>query len=227
MSERLLGILLDSFWKILLPGLTVTIPLTVIAFALAMVIAVAVALIQYAQVPVLRQLCRFYIWVIRGTPFIVQLFFIYFGMAQLIQSLGASNFSFTSFTAATVTLTLNAGAYMSEIFRGGISAVDKGQMEAARSLGLPKKNAMAKIILPQALRICFPSLCNQCIITLKDSSLAQVIGLAEIVYRGKIYVARTMQSFTTYALIGIVYLIIISLLQWAAAVIERRMNREP
>ena len=211
----------------LLQGLTVTIQVTVLSLLIAFVLGLASCLMGMSSIKPLKDISKFYIWVIRGTPFIVQLFFIYFGMAQLIQSLGASNFSFTSFTAATVTLTLNAGAYMSEIFRGGISAVDKGQMEAARSLGLPKKNAMAKIILPQALRICFPSLCNQCIITLKDSSLAQVIGLAEIVYRGKIYVARTMQSFTTYALIGIVYLIIISLLQWAAAVIERRMNREP
>ncbi len=211
----------------LLQGLTVTIQVTVLSLLIAFVLGLASCLMGMSSIKPLKAISKFYIWVIRGTPFIVQLFFIYFGMVQLIQKLGISNFTLSSFSAAVITLTLNAGAYMSEIFRGGITAVDKGQMEAARSLGLPKSSAMRKIILPQALRICFPSLCNQCIITLKDSSLAQVIGLAEIVYRGKIYVARSMQSFATYALIGIVYLVIISLLQWAAAAIERRLNCEP
>ena len=113
---------------------------------------------------------------------------------------------------------------MSEIFRGGIQAVDKGQMEASRSLGLPKSRTMAKVILPQALRISIPALGNQCIITLKDSSLAQAIALAEIVYMGKIFVGRTMQSFYTYLLIGVVYLIIITVLQIILARIERRVS---
>lgn len=210
----------------LLQGLTVTIQVTVLSLLIAFVLGLLSCLMGLSSVKPLKGISKFYIWVIRGTPFIVQLFFIYFGIPQLIQSFGI-NFNFTSFTAAVVTLSLNAGAYMSEIFRGGITAVDKGQMEAARSLGLPKHNAMAKIILPQALRICFPSLGNQFIITLKDTSLAQVIGLAEIVYKGKIYVGRTMESFLTYALIGIVYLVLISILQWIMHLIERRMNREP
>lgn len=210
----------------LMQGLTVTVQVTVLSLLIAFVLGLTSCLMGLSSVKPFKWISKFYIWVIRGTPFIVQLFFIYFGIPQLIQFLGF-NFTFTSFTAAVVTLSLNAGAYMSEIFRGGITAVDKGQMEAARSLGLPKSNAMRKIIIPQALRICFPSLGNQFIITLKDTSLAQVIGLAEIVYQGKIYVGRTMQSFATYALIGIVYLVLISILQWVTSTIERRMNREP
>ena len=155
----------------------------------------------------------------------MQLFIIYFGIPQFLSQMGF-DIRFTSFQAAAATLALNAGAYMSEIFRGGVQAVDKGQMEAARSFGLPKSRSMVKIILPQALRISIPALGNQCIITLKDSSLAQTIALAEIVYMGKIFVGRTMQSFYTYLLIGVVYLVIITVLQVILARIERRMDHD-
>ena len=155
----------------------------------------------------------------------MQLFIIYFGMPQLIQSMGF-DFRISSFAAAVATLALNAGAYISEIFRGGINAVDRGQMEAARSLGLPKGKAMAKVVLPQAVRICIPSLCNQFIITLKDTSLAATIALAEVVYQGKIYVGRTMQSFATYMLIGIMYLFVITILSAVIRRIERKLANE-
>jgi polar amino acid transport system permease protein/polar amino acid transport system substrate-binding protein len=129
---------------------------------------------------------------------------------------------FTPFSAGVITLTLNAGAYMSEIFRGAINAVNPGQMEAARSLGLSKWQAMRRVVLPQALRICLPSLVNQFIITLKDSSLISVIGLAEIMYQAKIYVGRSMQSFATYTWVAIFYLVLISVLTKLANTVERR-----
>ncbi|NCC07560.1 MAG: amino acid ABC transporter permease [Clostridia bacterium] len=207
----------------LFSGMGITILVTVYALVIAFILGIAACLMCISDSKVLNLISRFYVWVIRGTPFIVQLFIIYFGIPQLIQSLGASGFRMTSMQAAVITLSLNAGAYMAEIFRGGIQAVDIGQMEAARSLALPKWTAMRKVILPQAVRICIPSLGNQFIITLKDSSLAQVIGLAEIVYQGKIYVGRTMQSFSTYLLIGIFYLVLISILQFALSKIEKRL----
>lgn len=207
----------------LFSGMGITILVTVYALVIAFILGIAACLMRISDSKVLNLISRFYVWVIRGTPFIVQLFIIYFGIPQLIQSLGASSFRMTSIQAAVITLSLNAGAYMAEIFRGGIQAVDIGQMEAARSLALPKWTAMRKVILPQAVRICIPSLGNQFIITLKDSSLAQVIGLAEIVYQGKIYVGRTMQSFSTYLLIGIFYLVLISILQFALSKIEKRL----
>ncbi len=208
----------------LLSGMGVTIQVTLYSLAIAFVLGITSCLMRISDLKSLNLISRFYVWVIRGTPFIVQLFIIYFGIPQLIQSLGAENFRMTSMQAAVITLSLNAGAYMSEIFRGGIDAVDIGQMEAARSLALPKWKAMRKVILPQAIRICIPSLGNQFIITLKDSSLAQVIGLAEIVYQGKIYVGRTMQSFSTYLLIGIFYLVLISVLQFALSRIEKKLS---
>ena len=128
------------------------------------------------------------------------------------------------FTASLITLTLNAGAYISEIFRGAIESVNKGQMEAARSLGLPYPKAMVKIILPQAVRICLPSLVNQCIITLKDSTILYAIGLQEIMYYGKIYVGRTYETLATYTLIAVFFLIIITLLSFVSKRTERRLK---
>lgn len=207
----------------LLKGLGVTIQVTVLSLLIAFVVGMISCMMGISSFRPVTWISKFYVWVVRGTPFIVQLFIIYFGIPQLIQSMGVE-FRLTSFQAAVITLSINAGAYMSEIFRGGIQAVPKGQMEAARSLGLSKSRAMIKVILPQALRICIPSLGNQFIITLKDTSLAATIALAEIVYMGKLYVGRTMQSFATYMIIGVMYLIIITILTQILSFIERRMN---
>ena len=176
-----------------------------------------------SKVKPLTWISKFYVWIIRGTPFIVQLFIIYFSVPQLMRTLFGS-FVITPFIAAMITLALNAGAYISEIFRGGISAIDKGQMEAARSLGLSKSRAMIKVILPQAFKISVPSLCNQFIITLKDSSLASTIALTDIVYKGKLYADSTYQMFATYMMIGIAYLILITILSSLIKVIERRLD---
>ena len=136
------------------------------------------------------------------------------------------DFRLTAPAAGVITLSLNAGAYISELFRGGIQAVDPGQMEAARSLGLTYGRAMAKVILPQALRISIPSLVNQFIITLKDTSIISVISFAEIVYEAKIYIGRTMQSFATWTIVAIMYLVIISLLSKLSRYIEKRLSYE-
>ncbi len=207
----------------LLKGLKVTVEVTVMSLAIALVLGLAMCLMGQSKIKPLEWISKFYIWIIRGTPFIVQLFIIYFGVPQLVQSLGG-DFRLSSEQAAVMTLSLNAGAYISEIFRGGIQAVDKGQTEAARSLGMSKMSTMFKVILPQAIRISIPSLCNQFIITLKDTSLAQSIALAEIVYQGKIYVGRTMQSFNTYLLIGMIYLVVITILSALIKHIEKRLD---
>ena len=209
----------------LLQGLTVTIQVTVLSLLIAFVLGLASCLMGMSSIKPLKAISKFYIWVIRGTPFIVQLFFIYFGMAQLIQSLGASNFSFTSFTAATVTLTLNAGAYMSEIFRGGISAVEKGQMEAARSLGLSYGKAMQKIILPQAFFTMLPAIINQFIITLKDTSLISIIGIRELTQNGKILTSNAVaKSMPIWLVVAFYYLVICTLLSQIAKIVERKVS---
>lgn len=210
--------------ELLLKGMWVTTQVTVLSLLIALVIGLLSCLMGISKIKPISWISKFYIWLIRGTPFIVQLFIIYFGIPQLISAIGIRGFKISAFAAATVTLALNAGAYISEIFRGAINAVDVGQMEAARSLGLSKTRAMAKVILPQAFRICIPSLCNQFIITLKDSSLASTISLQEIVYQGQQYAYSTYKMFATYIMIGLAYLVVISILSFAIRQIERRIN---
>lgn len=130
----------------------------------------------------------------------------------------------TALQAGTACLALNCGAYMSEIIRAGIQSVDVGQMEAARSLGLSYATAMRKIVLPQAIRTMIPSIINQFIITLKDTSILSVIGFPELVNTAKNVQANTFMAFQTWAIVGIMYLIVITILSRSAKVMERRLN---
>ena len=127
-------------------------------------------------------------------------------------------------SAGIVIMSLNAGAYMTELIRGGIEAVDKGQMEAARSLGLPYSKAMSKVILPQALRTMLPSIINQFIVTLKDTSLLSVIGLRELTQNTKIIVANNMEAFSMYFIVAVYYWVIVNLLSLVATMIEKRTS---
>ena len=214
----------SEVYPTLLNGLGMTVQITVLSLLIAMVLGIFVCLMNISHNVVLRGIAKFYIWLIRGTPMLVQAFYFYFAMPQLTQSITGSQFRITVFTASLVTLTLNAGAYISEIFRGSIESVNKGQMEAARSLGLNYAKSMQKIILPQAVRICLPSLVNQFIITLKDSTILYAIGLSEIMYNAKIYVGRTMESFATYTWVAIFFLLIVTILSFISRAVERRIN---
>lgn len=219
--------LFDVFQEVyptLLEGLGTTLQITILSLIIAMVLGIFVCLMNISNNKVLRAIAKFYIWLIRGTPMLVQAFYIYFAVPQLIQSVTGSQFRITVFTASLVTLTMNAGAYISEIFRGSIESVNKGQMEAARSLGLSYSKSMQKIILPQAVRTCLPSLVNQCIITLKDSTILYAIGLSEIMYHAKVYVGRTMESFATYTWVAVFFLVIVTVLSFISRAIERRLD---
>lgn len=207
----------------LFKGLGMTLEVTVLSLILAMILGIFVCLMNISKSKILKGIAKIYIWIIRGTPMLVQAFYFYFAIPQLIQGVSGSQFRISVFTASLITLTLNAGAYISEIFRGSIESVNVGQMEAARSLGLSYSKSMRKIILPQAVRICLPSLVNQCIITLKDSTILYAIGLAEIMYQAKIYVGRTMQSFATYTWVAIFFLAIVTILSFVSRTIERRL----
>jgi His/Glu/Gln/Arg/opine family amino acid ABC transporter permease subunit len=208
---------------LLIQGMLTTVQITIVSLAIAVFIGLFTCLAGMSSVRPLALLAKGYIGLIRGTPLLVQTFFVYFGIPQLIQSFGL-DFRLSAYSAGVVALCLNAGAYIAEIFRGGIQAVDPGQMEAARSLGLSKGRAMLKVILPQALRISIPSLVNQTIITLKDTSIISVISLADIVYQAKIYIGRTMESFATWTVVGIFYLIFVSILTFISNHIERKMD---
>lgn len=212
---------------LVLKGLKVCVEISIIALALGMLLGFVTCMFRMSKSKILRAIAGVYIWIIRGTPMVVQAMIIYFGIPQvvnLLKAAGSPKFVFTSFMAGAITLTLNAGAYLSEIFRSGIQAVPKGQSEAARSLGMTKMGSMMKIVLPQAFKIVIPSLVNQFIITIKDSSILSFIGLAEIVNMSKQYVGATYQYFETYIFAALCYLVITSTLMVISKVIERKLQ---
>ncbi len=209
--------LLAEAFPRLLAGLGSTIVMTFVSLLFAIVIGLISCLMAISHIKVLKGISSVFVDIIRGTPLLVQAFFVYFGLTQ------ALNIRLSSEVAGVITLSLNAGAYLSEIFRGGIQAVPVGQMEASRSLGLPYSRAMIKVILPQAVRIIIPSLVNQFIITLKDTSIISVIGLRELTQAGKIIIASNFRSFEVWAMVAVMYLVIILLLSKLSKYIERKI----
>lgn len=211
---------------LLMEGLKMTVLISLLSLAIGMVLGLVSCLFSISKNAVLKFISGVYIWIIRGTPMLVQAFIVYFGMPQLIQQLINPSFRLDAFTAGVITLSLNAGAYLSEIFRGGIQAVNKGQREAARSLGLSEARTLFKIVLPQAFKVALPSMVNQFIITIKDTSILSVIGLSEIVNKAKIYVGKSYQFFATYIFVAVYYLVVISVLMIISKYLEKRVNYE-
>jgi len=200
-------------------GLKMTVILTVISIAIALVLGVVFGLFRVSRAVWLRAIGTTYVDIFRGTPLLVQAFFIYFGIPS------ALGFQMSALTAGIITLSLNAGAYMTEIVRGGILSVDKGQMEAARSLGIGYLPTMRKVILPQAIRTMIPSYINQFVITLKDTSILSVIGIAELTQTGRIIIARNFQSFNMWLIIGIIYFVVIMALTKLSDRLEKRIAK--
>lgn len=217
MDSRLLNILLDSFPKILLPGLTMTLPLTAIAFSIAMVIAVAAALAQFARVPVITQICRLYIWIFRGTPLLVQLFVVFYGLTKV-------GITMAPFPAAVLVFSLNEGAYCAETVRASLEAVPAGQLEAGLCAGLSYLQTMRRIILPQAMRTAFPPLSNSLIAMVKDTSLAANITVVEMFMATQRIVARTYEPLALYIEVGLIYLLFCTVLTGLQHMGERRLS---
>lgn len=216
-DQRLFEIIVDSFGKILLPGLTMTIPLTAISFFFALIIALIVAMIQFAHVRVLRQVARFYVWVIRGTPLLVQLFVVFYGMPNI-------GILIDPFPAAVIVFSINEGAYMAEIIRAALESVPAGQMEAGRCVGMTYLQTMRRIVLPQAMRTAFPSLSNSLISMIKDTSLAANITVTEMFMATQRIVARTYEPLALYIEVGLIYLLFCTVLTKLQSVGEKRLN---
>ena len=216
LTNRTVSVLWEALPRILTAGLTMTIPLTLISFSLAMVIAVAVALVQYANVPVLRQIARFYIWVIRGT-LLVQLFIIFYGLPSLGIMLDA-------FPAAVIAFAFNEGAYCAETMRGALESVPQGQLEAGSCVGMTWWQIMRRIVLPQALRTAVPSLSNSLISMIKDTSLASNITVAELFMAGQRVAARTYIFLPIYCEVAVVYLLFCTIITKLQALVERQLN---
>ena len=205
MNERLWGILIDAFPKLLMYGIEVTVPLTILSFALALIISVIVALIQYADVKVLRQICRFYIWIVRGTPLLVQLYLVFYGLPSLGIVLDA-------FPTAVLVFGLNEGAYMAESVRGALEAVPKGQVEAGYCVRMSYLQIMVHIVLPQAFRIAFPALSNSLISMVKGTSLAASITVMEMFRQAQVINGRVYESLGLYSEVALIYLMFCTIL---------------
>ncbi|HFI0632340.1 TPA: amino acid ABC transporter permease [Streptococcus suis] len=199
MTDRVWQLLIDSFTQILVPGLLVTIPLTILSFVFGLIIAIGTALVQIAQIPILKQVARFYIWVVRGTPLLVQLYVIFFGLPSLGIVLDA-------FPSAVLVFSVNTGAYAAETIRASIESVPKGQLEAGYSVGMSFAQTMRRIILPQAFRVAFPPLSNTLIGLVKDTSLAANITVLEMFMATQQIAARTYEPFALYCEVALIYL---------------------
>ncbi|GAT74402.1 amino acid ABC transporter substrate-binding protein/permease [Microbacterium hydrocarbonoxydans] len=208
-----------KYWPALMNGLWLTILATIVALVAAFVLGIVFGFGRISGFFLFRWLATAYVFVFRGTPILVQAFFVFFAIPQLFPGL-----TFNPFVAGAITLSLNTGAYMTEIIRGGIQAVDPGQNEASRSLGLGHWKTMQKVVLPQAFRIMIPSFVNQGIITLKDTSLISVIGLAELTFQSRQIIASTYLSAQVLTIVAIIYFVVITLLTLLANRLERKFN---
>lgn len=196
----------------------VTLKLTFVSLVLAMLIGLVFAFFKISGNRLLYGVAQLYITIIRGTPLIVQLMFLYFGIIKIVV--------LPAFWAGSLALAIHAGAYIAEIFRGTIQSIDRGQMEAARSLGMSYPLAMRRIVLPQAFKRAIPPLGNQFIIGLKDSSLVAYLGVAEI-YGTALYAqAANFQPFETYMVAGFHYLILVIIFTYLVNKLELRLNVE-
>lgn len=218
MDGRLWGVIVDSFDKLLIPGLTVAIPLTLISFVVRLALAIAVALVRVAKVPVIQRIAQFYVWVFRGTPLLVQLFVIFFGLPSV-------GIVVPAFPSAIIAFSLNVGAYASETLRGAILAVPKGQIEAGLTTNLNYLTIMRLIVLPQAFRSAFPALFNTFISLVKDTSLAANITVAEMFMAAQRIVATTYEPLVLYCEVGLIYLAFCTVLTWLQGICERQLAK--
>ena len=210
-------LVIDSFPQIFMAGLTMTAPLTIISFSLAMVIAILVALIQYAKVPVAKTICRFYIWIIRGTPLLVQLFVVFYGFP----SIGVHT---NPFWSAVAVFAINEGAYCAETIRGSLESIPFGQMEAGYCVGMHYSQIMWHVVLPQALKNAFPALSNSLISMLKDTSLASNITVMEMFFQTQRIAGRNYRFMAMYLTVAFVYLIFSTILTWLQRWGEKKLN---
>lgn len=201
---------------LLLAGAGVTIEITAIAVGLGFVLGLITSVCRLSSVKILRGIAICYVNIIRGTPMLVQIFLIYFALPMVIGE------RINPFVAAVAACSINSGAYVSEIFRAGIQSVDKGQMEAGRSLGLSWMQTMRYIILPQAFKHVIPPLGNEFISMTKETSLVSVIGFEELTRRGQLIIAKTYGSFEIWLTVAAIYLVMTLSIARLVSYLERR-----
>jgi L-cystine transport system permease protein len=213
-----LSLMIDSLPSLLMACVMFTVPLTLLSFVLGLGVGFVAAVTRMFAPAPLAALVRFYVWIIRGTPLLVQLFLIFYGLPSVGIVLDA-------FPAALIGFTLNIGAYTSEVIRAVLAAVPKGQWEAAYSIGMTWAQAMRRIILPQASRIAVPPLSNTFIALVKDTSLAAAITVPELFRAGQRIVATTYEPLILYVEVALIYLVVSSVLSSLQARLEKRLSR--
>ena len=209
--------LITGSLPLLMTGAAITLEITVLSVFFGMVIGVVVSLIRLTNIKPLRWLGNVYVDFIRGTPLLVQIFIVYFALPAVTGS------HVDAFFAAISACSINSGAYVAEIFRGGIQAIDKGQMEAGRSLGMSWWQTMRYIILPQAIKRIIPPLGNEFIAMLKDSSLVSVIGFEELTRSGQLIIAETYATMEIWTVVAILYLVMTLTITQLVGFMERRL----
>ena len=225
--------ILANYGGLLVAAMGQTLLLALCGLFFACIIGLIVGLMSVVKNRACNIIATIFVDVIRGVPMIVLAFYVFFAVPMLLNNIMHLNtmlgintqLTLTALQAGTICLSLNCGAYMAEIIRAGIESVDKCQMEAARSLGLSYWKAMAKVVLPQAIRTMIPSIINQFIITLKDTSILSVIGFPELVNTAKNVNANVMRALEVWFIVGVMYLIVITLLSRLAKRLERGLNR--
>jgi polar amino acid transport system permease protein len=206
-----------AFAPSLLQGTVITIELTIISLILSLIVGMLVALGKLTHNKIINTVCNIYISILRGTPLLVQLMYVYFVFPEF-------GISLTAFQAAVVALSLNESAYFAETFRAGIQSVPKGQMEAAKAIGMDYSQSMRRIILPQAIKNVIPAIGNSAIILIKNSSLAAVITVAELMHNGNLLAASTYQNIQIFTMVAIVYWILHYPLAILVDYLEKRGN---
>lgn len=217
MSEKLLDILISSIPKLLIPCIQATIPLTLIVFVISTILGFFIALVQILDIKVLKQIARIYIWIFRGTPLIVQLFIIFYGMPSL-------GLMIPAFPSAVIAFSLNYAAYSSETIRSAILSVPAGQTEAGYMVGMSYPQIMIHVILPQAARVAFPTLFNSLIGLTKDTSLASSVTVIEMFKASQQIAGRYFEPFALYCEAAVIYLIISTVLTVIQSKIEKKLS---
>lgn len=215
---RIFELMINSFWPLFKAGIIITVPLTLISFAIGLVLAFTVALMRLSKIKLVSGIAAFYVWVIRGTPLIVQLFVIFYGLPKI-------GIVFNPFISAVIGLSASQGAYNSEVIRAALTSISKGQWEATKALGMTKLQTMRYVIVPQAALVAVPSLGNSFISLLKDTSLVATLTVAEIFQVGQQIVATSYEPLWLYIEVAFVYLIFSTILTYVQAKTEAHLGK--
>lgn len=213
----MINIISESAWPLLWAAIKVTIPLTIISFAFALIIAIVTALARISRFKFLKTIFGLYVWIFRGTPLLVQLFIVFYGLPS-------AGIKLDAWIASIITLALNTGAYASESIRSAILSIDPGQWDAAESLGMSRFKTLKRIIAPQAFRVALPTLANSLISLVKDTSLASSITLVEMFLTAQRVAARTYEPLLMYVMVAFYYLVLSTLLTFLQQYLEKRSS---